>query len=256
MTTTTPRANRRRRWPWILLVVIVVVAVVLAVVAELVARAVVPGIVREKVVTTLGLPADQDLDVSVGGVLVPQLLAGSIDDLTLSGAEVPFGDLAVDADVHLSGVPIRDGVEGGPGTAALRLDAADLQALVGAADVPPVLAEATIALDEPDVRLSKEFSILGASVPVEIALTPAAADGDLTLKPSGAQLGGVTVSVEQLAAMVGSEVTAFPVCFADRVPAGLTLTDVAVQGSELAADFDIAPGLLTDPALQQPGTCG
>jgi len=253
MTTTTIR-TKRPRWPWVLIGAVVVM-VVLAVVAELVARSLVTGIVRDKVVTSLGLPADQPLDVAVGGLVVPQLLGGSLDDLRISGSDVPFGDLAVDADVRMTGVPIRDGVDGGPGTASLRLDAADLEALLAGADVPPVLAEATIALDEPDVRLAKEFPILGATVPIEVALTPGAADGDLTLKPNGAQVGGVALSLDQLAAMVGTEVVAFPVCFADSVPAGLTLTGVVVDGDQLVADVDIAAGLLTDATLQQPGTC-
>jgi len=249
-------AARTRRWPWVLLVV-VVLAVGLVVAAEAVARAVVPGVVRDKVVSALALPADQQLDVELGGgLVVPQLLAGSLDVLGISGSEVPIGDLTVDADVQLTGVPIRDGGDSGPGTAQLRLDAADLQALVEAADVPPVLADAQIALSEPDVLLSKEFTILGASVPVEIGLTPAAADGDLTLTPSRAKLGGTALSIDQLAAMLRGEVPAFPICFADHIPAGLTLTSAVVAGDHLAADIDIAEGLLSDPALQAMGTCG
>ena len=47
----------------------------------------------------------------------------------------------------------------------------------------------------------------------------------------------------------------WPVCVAQYVPAGLTLSDVVVEDDELVARFDIADGILSDPALQANGTC-
>ena len=40
-----------------------------------------------------------------------------------------------------------------------------------------------------------------------------------------------------------------------NVPAGVTLTDVVVDGEVLVADFDVAGAIATDPALQENGTC-
>lgn len=57
----------RPRWPWVLLIVVVVLAV-LVVAAELIARAVLPGVVRSIVVEQLDLPADQQLDVETQGL--------------------------------------------------------------------------------------------------------------------------------------------------------------------------------------------
>ncbi|WP_460789805.1 LmeA family phospholipid-binding protein [Microbacterium lacusdiani] len=253
--------RRRRRWPWVLAATLVLLAVAAVVVAEGVARSIVPERVRETVVAQLGLPEDQPLDVTVGGVLVlPQLIAGRLDELRVAGADVPLpgeaaAGLTVDADVRLTGVPLREGVQGGPGTAELRLGADDLQLLLADARLPDTLADSTVTLAEPDAVLTSEVSILGASIPIELSLAPGAADGDLTLEPTGARIGGAQLSLEQLAAMAGIELGPVPVCLADRLPSGLALTAVAVEGDALVADLDVAAGMMTDPALLEPGTC-
>lgn len=252
-------ARRRRRWPWVVLVALILLTVSAVVVAEAVARAILPERVRATVVTALGLPADQPLDVAVGGLVLPQLIAGHLDELRVSGADVPLpGDAAgvtVDADLHLTGVPLRDGVDGGPGTARLSFEADDVQALLAGAQLPAALRDPRIALAEPHAVLSGSVSLLGASIPIELSLAPGAVGGDLTLEPAGARVGGTDLSVEQLAAMAGVELAPVPVCLADRLPAGLTLSEVAVEGDELVADLRIAAGMMTDTSLLEPGTC-
>lgn len=254
-----PARRRRRRWPWVLLVTLVVLAVGAVVAAELVARSIVPERVRETAATQLGLPEDHPLDVEVGGLMLPQLLAGSLDDVSIAGSDVPLpgeAGIAVDARVHLTGVPVREGVSGGAGTAELRLGADDLQGLVAGAELPEGLEDPQVALAEPDAVLTSSASLLGATIPIELSVAPGAADGQLTLEPTGARIGGAELSLEQLGAMIGVEPGPFPVCLADRIPSGLTLTAVAVEGDQLVADLDVAEGTLTDPALLEPGTCG
>jgi hypothetical protein len=255
-----PAPRRRRRWPWILLVVSIALAVAAAVVAEIVARQVVPQRVRETVIGELGLPPDQPLDVAVGGGLVlPQLIAGRLSDVRVASSDVPLpsgAGLVVDADVHLTGVPLREGVDGGPGTAELSLDAADLEGLLARAVLPDALAGASVALAEPDVVLSSRVPILGASIPIELSLAPGAAEGDLTFEPTGASVGGAALSLDQLAAMAGIETGPVPVCLADRIPSGLTLADLAVEGDALVATMDVDPAMMTDPSLLEPGRCG
>ncbi|MER7798002.1 DUF2993 domain-containing protein [Microbacterium sp. NPDC096154] len=255
-----PVPRRRRRWPWVVLVAVILLAVVAAVVAELVARSIVPQRVRETVTAELGLPAGHPMDVGLGGgLLVPQLIAGRLDDLRIASDDVPLPSgegVTADAEVRLNGVPLRDGATSGAGGAELRFDRDDLEVMLGSAGLPPALEGAELALAEPDVVLSHDVPLLGASIPIEISLAPGAADGDLTFEPTGASVGGAALSLDQLAAMAGTEVGPVPVCLADRLPAGLTLTDVAVDGQELVASLDIAPGTLGDPALLEPGTCG
>jgi len=45
------------------------------------------------------------------------------------------------------------------------------------------------------------------------------------------------------------------ICLADTYPAGFTLTGLEVKSDAVVADFDVKPGILTDPALQAKGTC-
>ena len=117
----------------------------------------------------------------------------------------------------------------------------------------------TIGTAAPDVTHSTQFSVFGVPIPVGISLTPGAADGDLTLTPSSFELGGNRVDAETLRGQLGGvadgALRTWNLCIADRLPAGLTLDSVTVQGDDLVAMFAIDGGLLDDPALQQNGTC-
>jgi hypothetical protein len=108
MTAQATRRTARARLPWVVLVVIVVLAA-LAVASELVARAVLPGIVRSVVVQQLHLPADQQLDVQAAGILVPQLISGTLDELQLSSDAVTIGGVTGAAHVTAPGVPLHGG---------------------------------------------------------------------------------------------------------------------------------------------------
>ncbi|WP_309067252.1 DUF2993 domain-containing protein [Microbacterium sp.] len=248
--------RRRRGRGGVALVVVLVLVIGLAVAAEFVARAVVRDQVRERIVNELSLPADHPVDVGLEGVVLLQLAAGTLDRIRVSSDDVAVGDMAVDADVELTRVPVRDGAAAGPGTGQLRIDAAGLEQLLAQSALPQVLTGASVALAEPDVVLSNEFTVLGSQVPIELAVTPGAADGAVTLSPTRATLGGVELALDQLAAVVGMSPEATTVCIANRVPAGISLTDVSVVGDQLVAEAAIAEGTLSDPALQELGSCG
>ncbi|WP_203135855.1 LmeA family phospholipid-binding protein [Microbacterium sp. JZ31] len=248
--------RRRRGRGWIALVVVLIVVIALAVAAEFAARAVVRDQVRERIVNELALPADHPVDVGLEGIVLLQLAAGTLDAVRVSSDDVPVGDMAVDADVELTRVPVRDGAAAGPGTGQLRLDPATVEQLLAQSPLPQVLAGASVALAEPEVVLSNEFTVLGSQVPVELAVTPGAADGGLALTPTRATLGDAELSLDQLAAVIGISPEPTTVCIADRMPAGIALTDVSVVGEQLVAEASIAEGTLSDPALQQLGSCG
>ena len=91
-------ATRRARWPWVLLIIVAVVAV-LVVAAEIIARAVLPSVVRGIVIEQLDLPADQQIDVAASGILLPQLIGGRLDELHLSSEKVTIGGITGSADV-------------------------------------------------------------------------------------------------------------------------------------------------------------
>ena len=91
----TPARPKRRRWPWVLLIVVVVLGL-LVVAAEFIARAVLPGVVRSLVIDELNLPADQQLDVEADGILLPQLIGGSLDRLDIRSVDVTVVTLTPD----------------------------------------------------------------------------------------------------------------------------------------------------------------
>ena len=248
---TTPR---RRRWPWVLLIVVVILAV-LVVAAELLVRTVLPGIVRGIVIEQLDLPADQQLDVQADGILIAQLIGGRLDELHLSTDAVTLGGITGAADVTARGVSLQgDDLASADGT--VRIDQSQFESLLSSSDLPLD----TITFAAPDVTAEGAVSVLGMSIPVALTATPGAADGDLTLTPVRLVIAGAELDAAQVADRlgdVGARLTETQrICIADQLPAGVTLTDLRIQGSEAVVDLSVDGAIVTDATLQQNGTCG
>jgi hypothetical protein len=256
--TEAPARRRRRVWPWLLSVLLVAGLAVLAwFVGEAVARDLVERTVREQVISYLALPSDQPIDVEVAGTVLPQLIGGRLDDLRISSDDVTIGPLTGDVDVRAQGVPIRGDADLDAASGSVTLDQAQLQALLAGLEGFPEGAE--VRIDEPDVRLSTDIAVLGVGVPVTVAVRPAASDGDLALTPSALSVGGAELTAEavrqQFGDLADGVLQTWTVCIAGDLPAGVTLSDVRVTGDRLTGDFEVAPGIARDPALQQEGSC-
>lgn len=252
---TTPR---RRTGRWIAVIVVVLVLLAGAIVAaEFIARSVVTSTVRSLVVSNVGLPDDQDVAVNVSGLVLPQVISGRLDEVAVSSDDVTLGPITGDVRVDLRGVPVSAGAAAEGGVASVRLDQEQVRALL--AQVPEVPA-GTVSLAAPDVAFETSLSLFGIAIPVGVAVTPGAADGDLTFTPSSFQVAGNALDADTLRGQFGgvadSILRTSSLCIADRLPAGLTLTSATVQGQDLVAAFDIAGGIVNDPALQEDGTCG
>ncbi len=252
---TTPR-RRSRRWIAVLIVVVVLVAGAV-VAAEFIARSVVASTVRSLVVKNVGLPDDQNVDVAVAGIVLPQLLGGRLDDVTITSNDVTLGPITGDVVVEMRGVPISGGADAEGGTASVALDEDQLRTLL--AQIPG-FPSGTVQVAAPDLTFVNELSVFGVGIPVGVSVTPGAANGDLTLAPAGFELGGNSIDADTLRAQFGGVADAIlgtqSLCIADRLPAALTLTSATVQGQNLVAAFDIDGGVLNDPALQRDGSCG
>lgn len=249
--------ERRRRWPWfVALVIVVALAVAGWFIAESVARDVVTQTVRDQAIAQLDLPEDQQIDVDVAGAVLPQLIAGALDDITVSSSDVSLRGLTGDITVRAQGVPIRGSEPISEARATVRLDEQQLRDLLGTVEQFPA---ATVTLEAPNVAASTELSLLGLSVPVGIELAPSAAEGDLVLTPVSLSLGGSDVSADDLRERFGSladtVVRAYNVCIAQYLPAALTLTSIEVDGAQVVARLDIDGTIGKNPALQQNGTC-
>ncbi|MEV4687763.1 DUF2993 domain-containing protein [Microbacterium sp. LWH3-1.2] len=252
----------RRVWPWIVAFAIVAVLAVAAwFAAEAIARQVVTGIVQDQVRTQLSLPADQQIDVGIEGAVLPQLIAGTLTELTISSDDVTIGGQGSDAQVTgdisvvAHGVSVRDGAIT-DADATVVLDEQQLRELMSNVDGFPV---DSLGLAAPNITMEVDLTLFGATVPVGAALTPSADQGDLVLTPASLQLGGAEVSAAQVQKTFGrladGVVRDWDVCVAQYLPAGVTLTAVEVTGDALVADFDVDGAIATDPALQENGTC-
>ena len=245
--------RKRRRWPWVLLIVAVVLAV-LAVAAELIARAVLPGIVRSIVVEQLDLPADQQLDVEAEGILLPQLISGSLDTLHLSTDSLTLEGITGAADVTATGVPLRGGDLGGA-AGTIRIDQEQFTSLLSGTDLPVESVE----FEAPNATVAGSFSVFGASVPLSLTFLPGALDGDLELTPVAASIGGLDIDLDDAASALGSLGEGLTrtqqICIADRLPAGLTLTGVEIVDGAAVIDLDVDGAIVSDAALQDKGVC-
>lgn len=252
-----PPRRRRRVWPWIVAAIVVAGVLVAAwFVAEAIARGIVERTVREQAITTLGLPEDQPIDVEVAGAVLPQLVGGSLDSITVASDDVTVGDLEGDITVHAEGISLRGEPVADSVTAAVRLDEEQLRRLVSGVDGFPV---DSLGLAAPDVTVSTDLRFLGLTVPVGVALTPSAVDGDIVLSPSQLELAGSEVSADDLrdrfGALADTVLRDWTVCIAEYIPAGMTLTGIVVEGEEIIAEVDIDGRIVSDPDLQENGTC-
>lgn len=250
--------KRRRVWPWLVaLVIVVVLAVVAWFVAEAVARDLVERTIKTEIANRLALPAGHEVDVDVPGAVIPQLLGGSLDEVTISSEDVPVGNFEGDVTVTATEVPIHQGVDMGGATATVALDQAQLRSLLSTVDGFP--AE-TVGLDAPNVTMSTELQFFGIAVPIGVSLAPSVSGGALVLTPASFEVAGAEIDAEQLreqfGELAGLVVRDYTVCLAQYLPAGVTLTDVTVDGSTLVAEADVDGAIVTDPALQANGTCG
>lgn len=252
-------APKKSRAGWVWLVGILVVAA-LAVAAwfigEAIARDVVTNTVRERFITELSLPTDQQVDVGVEGAVLPQLIGGTLNEITLASEDVTLGEITGDVTLDATGIAIRGDAAAESASGTIALDTAQLQTLLSNVDGFPV---ETVGLAAPDVTVSTEFSIFGAAVPLGIALTPSAADGDLILTPSALTLAGADIDASDLADRLGGLadgiVRDWNVCIAQYIPAGVTLTDVTVEGEQIIAAIDIDGAIVSQPELLENGTC-
>lgn len=250
-------APKRRWWPWLVAFgIVIVLAVVAWFAAEAIARDLVSRTIESEVSERLSLPADHEVDVVVPGMMIPQLIGGSLDEVTVSSEDVPVGTFEGDVTVTATDVPIREGADMGGATATVALDATQLQGLLSTIEGFP--AE-SVGLDEPDVTMSSELQLFGVAFPVGVSLTPSVAEGDIVLTPTSFELAGAQIDAAQLSQQFGAladvVVRDWSVCLAQYIPAGVTVTDVRVEGDQLVADADVDGGIVTDAALQENGTC-
>jgi len=257
--TSTDASRRRRRWPWLVALLVVAGLLVAAwFLADSVARDLTTSAVRTAVIQKLKLPADQKVDVDIEGMVIPQLIGGTFHDVRVASDGVPVGGTTADIAVRLNDVEYRGDTPGkmASGTAVVTVGQDALRSLFSSVDGIPA---SSLTLKAPDVTATTRLSVLGTTVPIGIAMTPSATSGALVLRPASFTVGSATMTASALSERFGSLVDGITrsrrVCIADRLPAGVSLTAVRVSGASLVADLAIDGDLAVDGALQQKGVC-
>lgn len=249
--TSAATSRRRARWPWVILVLVLAGLVVAS---EFVARAVVPNIVRSLVISNLDLPADQQLEVQTPGILLPQLISGTLDEVRLASDEVTIGGITGSARVTATEVPVAGGALGAA-EGTVSIDQNEFSSLLEASELPVT----RIALAAPNATVEGEVELFGRQISIGLTVTPGAEDGDLVLTPVSVMLNGAEVDLDAVAGMVGAAAERITqpqrVCIADRLPAGITLTDLRIEGTRAVADISADSRIAVDPTLLENGSC-
>lgn len=263
---TLPETARRRRWP-LLIVVIVVIAVLIGAwfAGDAIARTVVGDKIRADVTERFGLDANHPIDVELEGSVLAQLITGTLNEVVVSADDVPLGGVSGDLLLAAKGVPIRD--EDAPMDAAAATVTLGQPALQEALAASAGIPRGTVLLNAPELVLLTSVPLGGFPLELGIGLVPTPGEGEqagqLMLDPSSASLGDVVLTAAQLREQLGGVADAIlqplRVCVAERMPEGIALSGVVVQGTgvtgSLVLSVTIDGRILIDPALRVPGSC-
>lgn len=249
--------RRKRRWPWLVsLVIVVALAIGAWFAGDAIARSIVEQTIRQQTITQLSLPADQQVDVEVGGPVLLGLIVGSLGEVRVASDDVPLGRLTADVSVMAQDVPIHGAGDWSGAYATVTLDESQLQELLATLEDFPA---DTVEIDAPDVAVTFQLNALVTTVPVGVALTPRAENGELILSPSSLRIADAEISaesiVQQFGAIASTVVRDWDVCIAQYLPAALRLTDVQVDPAAVVVDFEIDSSILRDASARENGTC-
>lgn len=246
-------ARKRRRW-WPRIAAIVVVIGLLLGAAEFALRLIVPNVIAGAVREQLDLSADHPVDVELGGSALWHTITGRVGQVTVrvDDAQLVEG-LRGDMELQAEAVPF-DFANGDIEDAKVRLtvDRDQLPAAVS-------LLTAGIA-DSGEVQggqlvVGRTAQIFGIDVTISVSLGLSVEGGDVVVDPKALSAAGFDLTAEQLSSLL--DITAQTVCVRDRLPIGVTLTDIALSSTgSVTIGAELAPGIVSDAAQREPGTCG
>lgn len=258
-----PKASKpkRRRRGGLITVIVLVVVVVAGVAAwfagDAWARQEVVSVTQEKTREVFGLPEDHEVTVRTSGLLLPQLLAGSLNKLTIMTDDVPMASAAADVRIEATDVATYGDPSVGSATARIILPAGDAERLLTtSAGLSVVGAE----LASPNVTLEYSRDHFLSRVQVAVTLQPSVSGGQLVLTPTMFDVAGTPTTPEEVRDNFGGiappMLESRTLCVAGVLPKALTLTGVTVRGDAVDFDTDVDPRVIDDPALRETGSCG
>ncbi len=257
----TAAAPRKKRW-WLRILVTLAIVAVLGGGAELALRAIIPNVIAGIVRENLSLPKDHPVDVELGGSALLPALTGHVANVAVIVDDVSvFDDIKVRLYASADSLPF-DPTKG-------EIIGARASAKIPASSMGKIVSLATNGLvTEGDVKpgeliVGRTLPIFGFDVHVTAGLAVSVHEGDLLIQPTSINAAGFNLSAEELRPMLGDAAANLldehTVCVRDKLPAGITLTKVALAqtalGGSATVSITIAPDILSNPAEQQPGSC-
>lgn len=262
MSATEPAATARKpRW-WLRIAIVVFVIAALAGIAELALRAIIPNIFANVVRENMQLKADHPVDVELGGSALIPALTGRVGDVTVRVPKVPvFDGIEVDLWAYADSMPF-DPTTGDirSATASAAVPSRDMNALVSLVS-NGMIDEGTVHNGE--IELGRTMEMFGWQTQIAASLALSIRDGDVLVDPTEIKAAGFDLTAEQLRPLLGETAAALldthTVCVRDKLPAGITLTDIDLsanaQGGSATVTASLAPDLLSNPKQLQPGSC-
>lgn len=246
------------RWVKVLIAVVVSVGV-LAGVGEWGLRLAVPGIVENVAREQLDLPASHPVEVEQGGSALLAAIGGGVNDISVTIPDAPVADgVSATLEFRADRVPFT--------ATSSEMSNASASIFVPAAQLGPVISLLTSGAADSgktsggDLVVGRQIDAFGFTVPIEASLRVSAEDGQVRVEPAGLSAVGFDLSADQLAAATGGLLQPLleprVLCIADRLPAGMELTDVRITTGGARVELALAPDFLSNAAQRETGTCG
>lgn len=257
----TEQPRRKSRW-WVRLTIFVLAIAALAGIAELGLRAIIPNVIAGLVRDNLHLSAKHPVEVELGGSALLHALAGNVGDVTLRvpGLKVLDG---IEADLSATAAsvpfnPTNGDIRGA--SASATIPSRDMSALVSLVS-DGLIDEGTVR--DGEIELGRTMQMFGWDTQIAASLALSIQDGDVLVQPTEIKAAGFDLTVDQLRPLLGEAAAALldthTVCVRDKLPAGVTLTDIDLRanamGGSATVTATLAPDLLSNPKQMQTGSC-
>lgn len=250
MSAATPTPRTRRRWPVVLVAVVLVLAA-LVVVAEFVLRGVVDRMIAQQVEQSLPDGATGTVEAHANGVVIPQLIRGSLDDVEISSEKLTVDGIPLAADVTAHDVPIDGKGDVHDVDGNVTLAASSVKDL---AKYSPLFDRLSLA--DGGVELSGKTAVLGYDITY-------AAKGAVVAQEDGTGITITPKTVRITNSALGLKVDSIPgvtnvpveVCTARFLPSQLRVRSLDITSSEASVRVTADSLPLNEQGLQTVGTC-
>ena len=241
------------------LVIILAVIAMLLVAVEVALRMIIPGAVAAAVREQVGLTEDHPVEVDLGGIALIHAVTGRVGDLDVQVDRMPIiGEVSGQVGLHADSIPMR------PTSGDLR--GASAQITLTEKQLDPAISLITGGFAQSgevqggDLRVGGSVPMFGQEVAVSVALAVDIVEGDVVVTPGALNAAGFELSSEQIAGFAGGVLdpmlSTHTICIRDQLPQGIELTDIHLSSTgTVTVAADLAPGVLSDPAQREPGSC-